>query len=144
MRPDPAAKHASSSPVAQLSSPGAPRNCSGLDGIFQVVIASQPIEQWRFETVRAGYQDLLKRAGDQTRAGGGLADAPEPAHPVRAGGKGRANIESILAKSHRRDSEVDLVARTLRGWNGLAPRPTMPSVSFSLQPARLTGTRSSP
>ncbi|MGO8902576.1 MAG: hypothetical protein ACLQU5_30165, partial [Isosphaeraceae bacterium] len=63
MPPDQAAKQRSS---ASSSWPqGFAAELQRIDGIYQVIVASQPIEQWRFETVRAGYQDLLKRAGDQ-------------------------------------------------------------------------------
>ena len=66
MPPDQAAKQRSNPPTAPPSwPPGVSAELQRIDGIYQVIIASQPIEQWRFETVRAGYQNLLKRAGDQ-------------------------------------------------------------------------------
>jgi hypothetical protein len=77
-----------------------------LDATHRTIIASQPIEHWRFEPVRLGYQALLKRNGDRadleeeirTRLAR-LTQHEQAAQAARA-------IESILAKSHRRDQEV--------------------------------------
>ena len=78
-----------------------------------MVIASQPIEQWRFETVRAGYQDLLKRAGDQIELEEALRTRLNRLTQYEQAARAARTIESILAKSHRRDSEVDLVRQDL-------------------------------
>ena len=145
MPPNQAAKQRSSPPRASSSwPPGVSAELQRIDGIYQVIIASQPIEQWRFETVRAGYQALLKRAGDQLELEEALRTRLNRLTQHEQAARAARTIESILAKSHRRDSEVAAVRKTSRGWSGPAPAATTPSVSFSLQPARSTATRSSP
>ena len=78
-----------------------------------MIIASQPIEQWRFETVRAGYQNLLKRASDQLELEEALRTRLNRLTQHEQAARAARTIESILAKSHRRDSEVAAVRKDL-------------------------------
>ncbi len=84
-----------------------------LGGMHRAIVASQPIEQWHFETVRAGYQALLKQVGDridlEDTLRARLARVTEHERAARAA----RTIEEILARSHRRDSEVAAVRRDL-------------------------------
>ncbi|HKM57056.1 MAG TPA: hypothetical protein VJY33_26865 [Isosphaeraceae bacterium] len=84
-----------------------------LGGMHRAIVASQPIEQWHFETVRAGYQALLKQVGDrldlEDTLRARLARVTEHEQAARAA----RTIEEILARSHRRDSEVAAVRRDL-------------------------------
>ena len=114
MPPNQAAKQRSSPPRASSSwPPGVSAELQRIDGIYQVIIASQPIEQWRFETVRAGYQNLLKRAGDQLELEEALRTRLNRLTQHEQAARAARTIESILAKSHRRDSEVAAVRRDL-------------------------------
>jgi hypothetical protein len=106
-----AAKQRSSAPSSWP--PGVSAELQRIDGIYQVIIASQPIEQWRFETVRAGYQDLLKRAGEQPELEEVLRTRLNRLTQHEQAAKAARTIESILAKSHRRDSEVAAVRKDL-------------------------------
>jgi len=84
-----------------------------IDAMHRAIITGQPIEDWRFDTVRASYQGLLKRGGDRadleeairTRLAG-VTQHEQAARAARA-------IESILARSHRRDLEVIAVRQRL-------------------------------
>jgi hypothetical protein len=84
-----------------------------IDAMHRAIIAGQPIEDWRFETVRASYQGLLKRGGDRADLEEAirvrLARVTQHEQAARAA---RA-IESILARSHRRDREVIAVRQRL-------------------------------
>ncbi len=114
MPPNQAAKQRSSVPRAPSSwPPGVSAELQRIDGIYQVIIASQPIEKWRFETVRAGYQDLLKRAGDQLDLEEALRTRLNRLTQHEQAARAARTIESILAKSHRRDSEVAAVRKNL-------------------------------
>ena len=114
MPPSQSAKQRSSSPGAPSSwPPGVSAELQRIDGIYQVIIASQPIEQWRFETVRAGYQDLLKRASDQLDLEEALRTRLNRLTQHEQAARAARTIESILAKSHRRDSEVAAVRKDL-------------------------------
>jgi hypothetical protein len=82
-----------------------------LDGIFRVIVSSQPIAQWRFETLRAGYQNLLKRAGDRADLENALRARLARLTQHEQAARAARTIESILAKSHRRDVEVSAARR---------------------------------
>ena len=144
MPPKQAAKQRSNPRRAPSSwPPGVSAELQRIDGISQVIIASQPIEKWRFETVRAGYQDLLKRAGDQLELEEALRMRLNRLTQYEQAARAARTIESILAKSHRRDRRWPRCAKTSRGWNAFAPAATTPSVSFSLPSGRSTATRCS-
>jgi hypothetical protein len=84
-----------------------------IDAMHRGIITGQAIEDWRFDTVRAGYQGLLKRGGDRAELEEAirvrLARVTQHEQAARAA---RA-IESILARSHRRDHEVAAVRQRL-------------------------------
>ena len=91
--------------------PKSPLSLNRIDAMHRAIITGQPIEDWRFETVLASYQGLLKRGGDRAdleeATGTRLARVTQHEQTARSA---RA-IESILARSHRRDREVDRRAR---------------------------------
>lgn len=77
-----------------------------IDATYRAILASQPMERWRFEAVRVDYQALLKRGGDrpdvEEAIRGRLARLTRSEQAAQAA----RTIESILARSHRRDGEV--------------------------------------
>jgi hypothetical protein len=77
-----------------------------IDATYRATLASQPMERWRFETVRVEYQALLRRAGDrpdvEEAIRGRLAELTRNEQAARAA----RTIESILERSHHRDAEV--------------------------------------
>jgi hypothetical protein len=84
-----------------------------IDGMFRAIVASQPVEQWRFETVRAGYQGLLKRFADRPDLEDALRARLASVTQHEQAARAARTIESILARSHRRDSELAGVRRDL-------------------------------
>jgi hypothetical protein len=84
-----------------------------LDALYQVILASQAIEQWHFETVRAGYQNLVKRAGDRTDLEEALRSRLARVAQHEQAARAARTIETILAKSHRRDQDLALLRRDL-------------------------------
>jgi hypothetical protein len=84
-----------------------------LDSTFQLIVRSQPVPEWRFEALRAGYQGLLKRAGDRSDVEGALRTRLARVTQYEQAAKAARTIESILAKSHRRDDEVAAARRGL-------------------------------
>jgi hypothetical protein len=103
------------SPPAGSSSwpPGTAAELQRIDGVFQTIISSQPIEQWRFETVRAGYLGLLKRSGDQRDLEDALRTRLSRLTQHEQVAKAARTIESILVQSHRRDTQVAAVRKEL-------------------------------
>ncbi len=112
--------------------------------MYQVIISSQPLEQWRFETVRVGYQDLLKQAHDHLDLEEVLRTRLNRLTQYEQAAKAARAIESILARSHRRDSEVATVRKDLAPLERAALATLTPLALFSRPPARLTATRSLP
>ena len=84
-----------------------------IDATYKAIIASQPIDRWRFETVRADYQGLLKRAGDRLDLEDALRTVSPGSRSTSKQSRAARTIESILAMSHRRDREVATVRRDL-------------------------------
>ena len=114
MPPRTAAKPKAGTPGGSSSwPPGASAELQRLDAITQAILASQPIEQWRFETVRAGYQDLLKRADDHLDLEETLRTRLNRLTRYEQAARSARTIESILAKSHRRDAEVAALRKDL-------------------------------
>jgi hypothetical protein len=114
MQPGQAARPQSgSSPASSSWSPEIAAELQRIDGIYQVIIASQPIEQWRFETVRASYQALLKRSGDQEGLEEALRKRLNRLTRHEQAARAARTIEAILADSHRRDREVAAVRKDL-------------------------------
>ena len=93
-----------------------------IDAMHRAIITGQPIEDWRFESVRGGYQALLKRGGDRADLEEAirvrLARVTQHEQAARAA---RA-INSILARSHRRDRDVDAVRHRLAQQAQSRPR----------------------
>jgi hypothetical protein len=84
-----------------------------LDGILRVTVASQPVAQWRFESVRSGYQSLLKRAGDRLDLEEAIRSRLARVTQHEQAARAARTIESILEASHRRDDEVAAARREL-------------------------------
>jgi hypothetical protein len=115
MPPGQAAKPQSNSRAPSSSSwpPGTDAELQRIDGVYQVIISSQPIEKWRFETIRAGYLGLLKRAGDQRDLEDALRSRLSRLTQHEQAARAARTIESILVQSHRRDIEVAAVRKEL-------------------------------
>ncbi len=77
-----------------------------LDAMHQAILVGQPIEQWRFENVRAGYQDVLKRAGDNPVVEEALRDRLARLTRHEQAAQAARTIQSTLVASRRRDIQV--------------------------------------
>jgi hypothetical protein len=94
-----------------------------LESMQRAIVSDQPIAQWRFEAVRAGYLAIVKRAGSdrvleetiRVRLAR-LTEYEQAAQAVRT-------IEEVLARSHRRDREVAQVERKLAAAGRHRARP---------------------
>jgi hypothetical protein len=81
--------------------------------MHRAIITGQPIEDWRFETVRASYQGLLKRGGDRADLEEAIRTRLARVTQHEQAARSARAIESILARSHRRDREVIAVRQRL-------------------------------
>jgi hypothetical protein len=82
-----------------------------VDELHRSMRLSQPVAQWRTETVRSRYQSILKSAGNEPAVEEAirwrLTSITRDEQAVQAA----RTIESVLAESHRRDAEVAAVKR---------------------------------
>ena len=136
--PAPASKPGSSTPETPSSwPPGVSAELQRIDGIYQVIVSSQPIEQWRFETVRAGYQDLLKRAQDRLDLEEALRTRLNRLTQYEQAAKA-APMNRSWQRAIAGTARWPRCARTWRTWSVLAPATLTPSVS-SNHPAKVDG-----
>ncbi len=94
-----------------------------LDSMHRAIVSDQPIEQWRFEAVRAGYQALLKRLGSDPAVEEAIRVRLARVTRYEQAAQAARTIQEILAKSHRRDREVAKVERKLAAAERPRARP---------------------
>jgi hypothetical protein len=79
----------------------------------RAAVTGQPVESWRFDTVRAGYEGMLKTHRDnpalQAEVRARLADLSR----LEAAAEAARKVEAILARSHQRDQSLDRMAQSL-------------------------------
>ncbi|WP_165226838.1 hypothetical protein [Aquisphaera insulae] len=84
-----------------------------VDAMHTSIVKGGSVEGWRFETVRAGYQELLKKANGQPGLEDALRDRLARVSRDEQAARAAREIEAILAKSRRRDADVAKVRRDL-------------------------------
>jgi hypothetical protein len=94
-----------------------------LESMQRAIVSDQPIEQWRFEAVRAGYQALLKRAGSDPLVEETIRVRLARATQYEQAARAARTIQEILAQSHRRDREVAKLERKLAAAGRPGARP---------------------
>jgi hypothetical protein len=77
-----------------------------LDALHHAILVGQPIEQWRFESVRGGYQAVLKRAGDNPVVEEALRDRLARLTRHEQAARAARTIQTTLTASRRRDIHV--------------------------------------
>jgi hypothetical protein len=85
-----------------------------IDAERQAIVAGAPIERWRFDRVRARYQAVLKKGSAEPAVAEAIRLRLARLGQLEEAAKAAATIESILARSHRRDREVVEVKRRLK------------------------------
>jgi hypothetical protein len=125
--------------VEKLSPPGAPPVALGtrssenlppdiaseianVEAMHRAILSDQPIDQWRFETVRARYQAILKRAGTNPSVEEAIRGRLARVARHEQAAEAARTIQAILARSHRRDSQVAAAERRRSGQLRERPR----------------------
>jgi hypothetical protein len=85
-----------------------------IDAERQGIVAGAPIERWRFDRVQARYQALLKKGSAEPAVAEAIRLRLARLGQLEEAAKAAATIETILARSHRRDREVVEVRRRLK------------------------------
>jgi hypothetical protein len=84
-----------------------------VDAMHHAILASQPIVQWRFDNIRAGYQSILKRAGDNRAVEEALRDRLTRVTRHEQAAQAASTIQKTLAESRRRDVQVAGIQKRL-------------------------------
>lgn len=77
-----------------------------IDAMHGAILSDQPIEQWYFETIRARYQAILKRASTNASVEEAVRRRLERLTRHEQAAQAARTIDSILARSHGRDRQV--------------------------------------
>lgn len=84
-----------------------------LERARQAVITGQPVEAWRFETVHAGYERLLRSYKDSRELSGVVQAHLADLSRLERAAESARTIERILNRSHRRDESLNRLAKSL-------------------------------
>jgi hypothetical protein len=118
-KPKPAIERPSSLPQGAPEShvenlpPDVASEIASVEAMHRGILADQPIEQWRFDTVRARYQAILKRAGSNPAVEEAIRVRLARVTRNEQAAQATRTIRSILARSHRLDGEVAEAKRRL-------------------------------
>src|SRR5262249_37849978 len=93
--------------------PGVAAEIARVDADHRAILTTQPIDRWRLDTVRADYQAILKRSGDnpavEEARRARLAQGTPPARTAAAAHE----CQESLTQGRRRDAQVALVEQRL-------------------------------
>jgi hypothetical protein len=92
--------------------PGVAAEIGRVDAMHRAILTGQPIEQWRFEAVRAEYQAILKRSGDNPAVEEALRIRLARVTRHEQAAAAARDFQETLARSRRRDAQV----AQLRQW----------------------------
>jgi hypothetical protein len=92
-------------PTADLSGKST-GEIENIEAQCRAIMKGQPIERWRFASVRSRYLALLKRAGDDPAVEEAIRVRLAQVTRWEQAAEAARSIQSILDASHRRDREV--------------------------------------
>jgi hypothetical protein len=92
-----------------------------VEAVHRSILCDQPIEKWRFDTVRARYQAILKRGSGGPSVEEAIRSRLERLTQHEQAAEAARTISAILARSHRRDNQVAAAER-----NRATPAPDRP------------------
>lgn len=84
-----------------------------LDDLHRTILKSQPIDRWRFEDVRAGYQAILKQSGDNPAVEEALRSRLARLTRHEQAAAAAREFCEVLDRSRRRDGEIAWLGRRL-------------------------------
>jgi hypothetical protein len=91
--------------------------------MHQAMLASRPIAQWRLESVRSGYEALLKRAGSHPAVAEVVRRRLALVARHEQAAQAASTIETILDRTRRRDHEIARVQERLAQADRSRTRP---------------------
>jgi len=84
---------------------------ANVEAMHRAILSDQPIDQWRFDTVRARYQAILKRAGANPFVDEAIRRRLARVTQHEQAAEAARTIQAILARSHRRGSQIAAAER---------------------------------
>ena len=85
---------------------GAMAEIGRVDAMHRAILAEQPIEQWRLDAVRSGYQEILKRWGDNRAVEEALRLRLARVTRHEQAAAAAREFQEVLARSRSRDAQV--------------------------------------
>jgi hypothetical protein len=79
----------------------------------RAAMTGQPVEAWRFDSVRAGYEGLLKEHRDAPALQAEVRSHLAALSRLEAAAEAARKVDAILMRSHRRDQDLDQMSRSL-------------------------------
>jgi hypothetical protein len=102
-------------PVSDVLPPDIRAEIDSIESLAQSTRKSRPAGQWQFEPVRARYQALLQRAGNNSAVEDAIRARLADLARFEEASQAARQIDAILAASHERDQEVSALERRLAG-----------------------------
>jgi hypothetical protein len=102
---------------------------ASVESMQRSILVNQPIEQWRFDNVRARYQTLLKQAGTNSDIEEALRVRLAKVTRYEQASRAARTITTILAQSRERDRVVAAIQSRLAAKQS-SPTPSYSAVGF--------------
>jgi hypothetical protein len=93
--------------------PGVAAEIARVDGMHRTVLIGRPIERWQFDAVRAEYQAILKRSGDNPAVEEALRTRLARLTRHEQAAAAAREFQEVLARSRGRDVQVAQLQRQL-------------------------------
>ena len=113
-----------------------------VDAMHRTILAERPIEQWRLDTVRAGYQTILKRWGDNPAIEELLRTRLARVTRHEQAAEAAREFQEALAASRGRDAQVARLQQRLAAVDRAGRSTIAPSGWSSRRPAKSTAASS--
>jgi hypothetical protein len=99
--------------IAENLPPAIATEIKSIDAACRAIETGGPIERWRFDSIRARYQAVLKSSSGDPAVKEAIRVRQARLEKLEQAAKSAATIQKILAQSHRRDREVIALKRRL-------------------------------
>ena len=93
-------------PLPESLPPNVAAEIGRVDAMHRAILVEQPVEHWRLDTVRADYQAILKRSGDNPSVEEALRGRLARVTRDEQAAAAAREFQEILARSRRRDAQV--------------------------------------
>jgi hypothetical protein len=100
-------------PTPESLPPGVGAEIARVDATHRAILSGQSIDQWRLDAVRADYQAILKRSGDNPAVEEALRGRLARVTRHEQAAAAAREFQEVLARTRRRDDQVAQLERRL-------------------------------